>query len=73
MKGDDNTMNNESVRERLKRYLTNEPINITKLGGLIGLDTKQKKYLISRFARGKQDLNNNTLKRLSDFMTIRNY
>ena len=72
MKGDENTMNNESVRERLKRYLTNEPINITKLGELIGLDTKQKKYLISRFAKG-QDLNDNTLKRLSDFMTIRNY
>ena len=65
-------MTNEEVRARFTAYIKMEPVNYRKVGGLIGLDENQRKYLISRFVKGR-DLNANTLESLSEFLTVRGY
>lgn len=42
-------LTNENVRKRFEEYNRNEPVNLSKLSLIIGLDNKQKRYLLSRF------------------------
>lgn len=68
----DNTKENETVRERFKKFMSAEAATFKGVGGLIGFDGKQRCYLLSRFNKG-QDLNNDTLQSLSAFLTQRGY
>lgn len=65
-------LTNENVRKRFEEYNRNEPVNLSKLSLIIGLDNKQKRYLLSRFMQGK-DLNDSTLETLSEYLTKRGY
>lgn len=65
-------MDNTKIRERFKKFMSAEAATFKGVGGLIGLDEKQRCYLLSRFNKG-QDLNNDTLQILSAFLTQRGY
>ena len=65
-------MSNEEIRARFNTYYEREPVDYLKIGATIGLDTKQRRYLLSRFAKGK-NLNINTLTAISEFLKVRGY
>lgn len=67
-----NTKDNETVRERFKKIMSAEAATFKGIGGLIGLDEKQRCYLLSRFNKGR-DLNSCILQSLSAFLTQRGY
>ena len=64
-------MTNEDLRTRLTKYRNDSPVSLSKIGQLIGLDSKQR-YVLSRFLKGG-DLYEETRLKLSDFLDSRGY
>lgn len=64
-------MSNESVRERMRKYVDEYGATYSKIGRDCGFDEKSY-YLISRFMRG-QKLNETTLQAVDSYLIKRGY
>lgn len=68
---DKEIMSNESVRERVKKYIEEYGATYSKIGRDCGFDGKSY-YLISRFMRG-QKLNDTTLQAVDSYLVKRGF
>ena len=64
-------MTHEELRERITKYRTDNPVSLSKLGCIIGLDVKHR-YVLTRFMKGG-GLYADESQRLSDYLESRGY
>ena len=64
-------MNNDSIRERMKRYTEGCRISYAEIGRAAGLG-EPSRYIISRFLKGLR-LNSETLTAIDKYLTAKGY
>ncbi len=71
MKGENNIMSNEKIRECMQAFVNSCRTSYIKIGYAMGLG-EPSRYIISRFLKGKQ-LNDDTLKVIDSYLTAKGY
>lgn len=62
----------ELLRKRFTNYVDNNPVKLTEVGKIIGIE-KSQRYKVTRFLSGMYTLADSNKEMLENFLSVRGY